>query len=662
MAFDVNAFLGRSEEAAAPEPDSFNVDAFLGRATAPEAAPVPEPAPVVEEPHVDQGPPLPADYIPPEAPKRYKIVKGQLEEVAVTPEQREQERVEAQAQREWQARRHEFLSGELKKQKAQGSLLERYGERAKELRQERRLGEVPKPRVPLIGERKAPGQLQAAGMSVLQGATAGYIDEFGAFVKGVAEAGTRRAEEKINVFDAIGDELQETRRQFGEAQETWPKTYIAGEIAGGIMGLGAGLAARPVGAAAEAAQALTRMQRVGRGAKGGAQLGAIAGAGHADARTVEEAATGAFTGAAGGALGGVVLPVAGRVIAKGAKKLIGDPSARVGRRALDAAVKGASKKVARDLNKFPGGALEALKQSGIDDKMAATAPAEALKKTQQLIEVTGNKIGRAYGALDDSFTGVRTPEILGALRKVQSKLTSVEPAERRAVARLMRDIKKDHGPRGVIPMAEVNDLKSKIAKRAFGGAAMQPSPAKIIEAKLAKALKSAMEKRTKQIVKSIDKAGKQASPQMAEVKGAAEALPEMNKLFGGAKELEKAFERMAGKAPSRTWVQEIVDNPLVGAWRVMLARPARKFIGGLVNSNKAADRALARRAHAKMAKAVQIQREIDQGIIDAPPGFKPRSALAKEFGSEKAGIAAEGIELDVPDIDVDLSGLDVSVP
>jgi len=155
-------------------------------------------------------------------------------------------------------------------------------------------------------------QAQAAALGVAQGGSFRFGDEAGAL-------GTRATNA---VYDAVDDRksgargtvtgpgLEAPRPTFGQelavrqeenkaAEAQWPKTYMAGDVAGSMVA-GAGI---PGGAALKGATGLNKLVQMGRA---GATMGAVEGFGGSEGGLKERAAGATI----GGTVGGLAAPVA----------------------------------------------------------------------------------------------------------------------------------------------------------------------------------------------------------------------------------------------------------------------------------------------------------------------------------------------------------------
>ena len=110
--------------------------------------------------------------------------------------------------------------------------------------------------------------------------------------------------------DAIRDNLKALEKKHGAA-------FLAGEVAGGVTGafIPGGLAVKGAGSLAKGASLLVR---AGKGIKGAAGAGAVAGAGTSEAKEIQEVAK----DAAKGAVLGLGLGAAGVAVGAGIKKAL----------------------------------------------------------------------------------------------------------------------------------------------------------------------------------------------------------------------------------------------------------------------------------------------------------------------------------------------------
>lgn len=302
-----------------------------------------------------------------------------------------------------------------------------------------------------------PGQLEAALRSGVQGISQGYADE----ATGAGEAlydkflGQDSGKSLGELYD---QHTAESRANNAAAEQAWPKTYLAGSLAGGV---GSGLALTglaPLAAAAKAAPILY-----------GAGTGALAGVGHGNAHNAADAiGAGLKGGALGGLLGGIsklLTPGTATNLKSGANK---------------AAVKsiepnpGDYKQLIREgLSEGKGIAAseDALGKWLLQNKVV-TLPAslaEKMNRVQALKEQSGQDIGRLIGVLDES--GVQAAPLGAAGRTIERLARPHEGMESSAAAfnalnKAARDsnriVAKDAAAHGGTSFSNLQDIKGYI--------------------------------------------------------------------------------------------------------------------------------------------------------------------------------------------------------
>lgn len=149
------------------------------------------------------------------------------------------------------------------------------------------------------------GMLESAGRGALQGASLGFSDEIWGGVKGgydtLANGGSF-----VDNYSHVRDETRAANQRASDAN---PGSYLAGEIAGGVVGpIGVGGAATRLGIrGGETLAARSLASRVGRGSAVGAGYGAAYGLGTSEGAPITQL-TDAAKGAAGGAVLGAAAP------------------------------------------------------------------------------------------------------------------------------------------------------------------------------------------------------------------------------------------------------------------------------------------------------------------------------------------------------------------
>lgn len=277
------------------------------------------------------------------------------------------------------------------------------------------------------------GYLESLGLGVVQGVTAGFADEVGGAIGALSPNMT---------YQEARDKL---RDKFNTAEEANPKTFLGGNIAGGVGSLfipggAAGQVARFTGAAAKAgkaastvakgAEAVTLGQRLGTAAK----LGALQSAGMSEADLTkgqikefgEDVAEGATIGAATDLLtmgAGKVLGSTGKAIKKQVTKYF-DPALnrQLAFGAMESDLKDATGKGFKE-------AVDFLEKKGvvqpgevsteiIDGKVSFKKTAEGLlpPNTEELLKrVTdaerdvGKMIGEKYKTIDSTLEALGMP-------------------------------------------------------------------------------------------------------------------------------------------------------------------------------------------------------------------------------------------------------------
>lgn len=146
-----------------------------------------------------------------------------------------------------------------------------------------------------------------------QGATFGFSDEMMAALEAAKQVAT--TEKTLKDLPGLYRQLQESKqKEIAEARERSPGAFMAGELGGAILPslltLGA---AAPATAAAE----LSTAAKIGKAALSGAKVGALAGAGTAEAPLLSE--EGLKETAKGAAVGGIIGGI-GTGLVEGAKK------------------------------------------------------------------------------------------------------------------------------------------------------------------------------------------------------------------------------------------------------------------------------------------------------------------------------------------------------
>lgn len=244
----------------------------------------------------------------------------------------------------------------------------------------------------------AVSQAESLGRGAQQGATLGFSDELGAgraafggldpgemFTPGETfterEIKERKAAGKTG-RDVYVEERDKERKLNEDARRANPKTYLAGEVGGGI--------ALPAGAAGQGAKFGAKVLA---GAAAGAVTGAVAGAGHQESAPGETATAKEVAKAAGvGGTIGAALGAAGTAAVEGVKAGVGAvrralspeaAAARVEAKALRTATKKVDKSIRDPIADNKDLALKVIREEAIDiadpSAMAAGGKAAATR-------------------------------------------------------------------------------------------------------------------------------------------------------------------------------------------------------------------------------------------------------------------------------------------
>jgi len=280
-----------------------------------------------------------------------------------------------------------------------------------------------------------PSAGRASVLGFASGGTMGFVDELGGLigralipegVKLTPEAKRLAAEKGIELppevsnYDLVRDAV---RREAAEAKAAHPKSYLGGQLAGGV----ASAVVAPGGAA----------KTLGQVARTGAALGGVNAIGASEADTVggvaKDAAVGAGTGAAFGVAGTQVaraLPMATRFLSDKLREI----AASQGKKVLTSGADQLSGKAAL----VDDVALEALRSGGI-------VPFGTTRGALARLEGAADDVGNTYGAMLDRA------EQLGAQGPNAANLAS---ALRQRAARETLDTMEDRVPAAFIDEAD----------------------------------------------------------------------------------------------------------------------------------------------------------------------------------------------------------------
>jgi len=149
-----------------------------------------------------------------------------------------------------------------------------------------------------------------------QGATLNFGDEILAAIKAGRDVVTGKGS-LDNILDLYREHQKEEEAKYEALKEANPNLALVGELAGGFL-LPGGMIAKG------AAKGATALQSILAAAKGGAKIGALAGAGSskADLGNIEELGKDVLAGTAGGAILGGAISTAGQGLSKGIPAII----------------------------------------------------------------------------------------------------------------------------------------------------------------------------------------------------------------------------------------------------------------------------------------------------------------------------------------------------
>jgi hypothetical protein len=149
-----------------------------------------------------------------------------------------------------------------------------------------------------------------------QGATLNFGDEILAAIKAGRDVVTGKGS-LDNILDLYREHQKEEEAKYEALKEANPNLALVGELAGGFL-LPGGMIAKG------ATKGATALQSILAAAKGGAKIGALAGAGSskADLGNIEELGKDVLAGTAGGAILGGAISTAGQGLSKGIPAVI----------------------------------------------------------------------------------------------------------------------------------------------------------------------------------------------------------------------------------------------------------------------------------------------------------------------------------------------------
>lgn len=295
--------------------------------------------------------------------------------------------------------------------------------------------------------KEAPGQAESFLRGAKQGVTLGFGDELtGAIESLFTDKSYKQARDEARANDKA-------------AQAANPKTFMAGDLAGGVAtsfvpGLGIAKGASTLAMAGKAAL-----------------MGAASGLGNSDKEDIggqlqDAAVSGALSGATAGVIGKVVRGAPERV----EKRLLGNITEGATATQRDRVVGRAGSKAEEVLNAIKG------------DKAIAAAgdnPHQLLPAIENALDTTGQKLDKAI----DRGAPVLVSDVLGKVEGIAQRL-SADPGKAdaaRAVMSKANDVLEAWGNRTHVTPQEVRTLASDIGNAAFHGSpAVAPKQAQAV--------------------------------------------------------------------------------------------------------------------------------------------------------------------------------------
>jgi hypothetical protein len=441
--------------------------------------------------------------------------------------------------------------------------------------------------------------LESVARGAKQGASMGFGDEITA---GLEAAFTPKTYEQAR---------DEARKADKAAQAAHPIAYGAGEAGGGLATAvipGGGLL-KGTGFAVNAAR--------------GAGAGILSGIGNSEKTDIPGIVQDA-------AKSGLVGAVTGGVLGTLGEKLVREAPKRVDERLVQAITGGRATAAGKKIYQNEDLVLGAARKFGLDkvakDPEAFTAAAEGARKQ------VGEAIGQAYSDADAIFLGVKSKEVVSAIKATAQRFSSpVEAPIRKQIDALAKQTASQWGKGGDrVPLAEVNNLVGKLEGIGFAAADVSPGAARQVQRDLARNVEGVLQRRIGEIkefaghVKATPTATDSAPlTQSASAADALDRLSTLNKDYRGLKMITKMRGELESVPPANRaagGLRNIAENTLDAG--LLLTHPAlyaaKKVGAPLLKAGATASDEILRNislaAQGGKSTAMLVQRAIEAGI------------------------------------------------
>lgn len=286
-------------------------------------------------------------------------------------------------------------------------------------------------------------QSESALRGAAQGASLGFADE----ATGTMEALWNKAQGNPQAFGELYSQYRdESRQAFSESQQANPKSYLAGEVGGGVA-----TAFIPGMAVAKGAKAASTLGKA-------AKIGGAMGAGYSEGQNVGEVAKDVAIGATTGALTSFAMPFVGKKLASTGVKLK-DSAEKFASRAL-----GGERGTIKKLGKKK---IQGLGRQALDEKILSPgANTEQLIARNEALKSKGaSQMKEVYEAIDKKGKSTFNPRKVA--EKVEDELgdfyrSPINASETAQLERTLESIKMRG--RKNISLKDAQTLKKEIGR------------------------------------------------------------------------------------------------------------------------------------------------------------------------------------------------------